>query len=337
MIALNPIKVAMAYSSGSERLNGKSDIKDEYYFFNHAMYRNKHLEIEYMDTLGRINPSNLEKDYDVLLLPSIDIASVLALRGIRDCNIPVIAKSSDPHGVLMRNMIGMADSLKIDWFFDIYSTASFYEYYPRHFKYDVVHAGLEPSLCISDVSWNERTPDRIAISGALDKPDLMHKLYYRVYLKKPRALSSDFHYKLRTKCNILPYVVHTRDIYPGQSTDQLHRLLSAFRTAITATTTFPTVKYKETPAAGCMTFMEITERNHGSFLGYKDGKSAIFIDESNYKEKFQEYLDSPDDPRWKQIAQAGRKHALDNLSNDRGVEMLVSIMRKALGEENIQA
>ena len=45
------------------------------------------------------------------------------------------------------------------------------------------------------------------------------------------------------------------------------------------------MKYKETPAAGCLTFMEITERNHGSFLGFEDGKSAVFIDESNYKRK----------------------------------------------------
>ena len=105
-----------------------------------------------------------------------------------------------------------------------------------------------------------------------------------------------------------------------------------FRAAISATTSFPTIKYKETPAAGCLTFMEITEKNHGAFLGYKDNKNAIFITESNYKEKFQEYLDAPDDPRWEKIAQAGKTHALENLSNDKGVLMLIDVMRKVLGE-----
>ncbi len=326
----------MADSSGDVLIDGAKGNKSQYYFFHHAIFRNKNLEIDRFSTLDRINVSKLEKDYDVVLLPRINISSSLALAGIKNCNIPVIGMPSDPHTVLVRDMIGLADSLKIDWFFDFYAPASFYEYYPKRFRYETVHIGLEPSLYEYQIPWADRTPDRIAITGILDKPDLLHKMYYRVYLKRPKALSSDFHYKLRTKCNRLPYMIHARDIYPGQGTDQLNQILSGFRAAVAATTTFPTVKYKETPAAGCLTFMEITERNHGSFLGYEDGKSAVFIDESNYKERFQEYLDGPDDPRWERIAQEGRRHAFENLSNDRGVEMLVGIMRKALGEENVE-
>ena len=326
----------MVYSSGNERLTGKHPIKTAYYFFRHAIFRNKNLEIDSFDALGRINVSNLEKNYDIVLLPDISIAVSLALAGIRNSNIPVIGCPGDPQTVLIQDMIGLTDNLKVDWLFNFYSPASFYEYYPKRFRYEVVHIGLESSLCTSETLWADRTPDKIAISGILDKPDLLHKMYYRVYLKRPKAQSTDFYYKLRTKCNKLPYTIHTRDIYPDQSTDQLHGILSGFRAAVAAMTTYPTIKYKETPAAGCLTFMEITERNHGTFLGYKDGKSAVFIDESNYKKKFQEYLDSSDDPRWERIAREGRRYTLDNLSNDRGVEMLVRIMRKALGEENVE-
>ena len=333
---MNSIKVGMAYSSASPPLNGSGSNKTRYYFFNHAIFRNKNLEVDCLDTLNKIDVSKLKNDYDVILLPEITITTVLSLTGIKDSNIPVIAKADDPHAILNHDMRGWANSLKVDWFFDSYAPESFYEYYPKHLKYEVIHAGLEPSLHTSAVPWNERVPDKIGISGVLDKPDIRHKIYYRVYLRRPKALSSDFHYKLRTKCSNLSFVMHTRDICPGQSTDQLHKILSRFRAAIAATTSFPTAKYKETPAAGCLTFMEITERNHGSFLGFEDGKSAIFIDKSNYLARFQEYLDNPDDPRWKKIAQAGRKHALENLSNDRGVEMLVSLMRSALGEENTQ-
>ena len=326
----------MAYSSCSPSLNGSGYDKIEYYFYNHAIFRNKSLVVDYLDTQNKIDVSKLKENYDVVLLPEVSIVSVLSLAGIKDCNIPVIAKAHDPHAILKRDTVGWANSLKVDWFFDFFAPASFYEYYPDHFKYETVHCGLEPSLYASEASWNERVPDRIAISGILDERfDIIRKMYYRTYLRKPKALLPGFHYKLRTKCSKLPYVVHTHAIYPGQSTDQLYKILSRFKAAIAATTSFPTVKYKETPAAGCLTFMEITDRNHGSFLGFEDGKSAVFIDESNYLERFQEYLDNPDDSRWKRIAQAGRRHALENLSNDNGVKMLISIMRKALGEENV--
>ena len=325
----------MAYSSGYDRLAGRKAVKTDYYFFRHAILRNKNLEVDDIDTLSRINILNLEKNYDVVLLPHVDIASTLALAGIRNSNIPVIARSSDPHAVLARDMIGMADSLKVDWFFDGYAPASFYDYYPKRFMYSTVHIGLEPSLFKEEIPWSMRTSDRIVLSGVLDKPDFVHKLYYRLYLRRPKELSPDFHYRLRTKCNRLPYVVHTREIYPGQSTEHLNTVLSGFKAAIAAMTTAPTIKYKETPAAGCLTFMESTERNHGvAHLGYEDGKNVVLVNDSNYKEKFQEFLDSPDDPRWEKIASEGRRHALENLSNDRGVKMLVDIMRKALGERS---
>ena len=325
----------MAYSSASLYMMGRSYSKSRYYFFNHAIFRNKNLEVDYLDTLNNFDVSKLNDTYDVILLPGVDLSAVLSLSGIKNYSIPVIASAGDPHAILVNDMLSWIDSLKVDRFFDLYAPESFYEYYPKHFKYDVIHMGLEPSLydaSVCEVPWNIRTSDKITISGVLDKPNIIHKLYYRVYLKRPKALSSDYHYKLRTKCSRLPYVIHTRDIYPNQTTTELPRILSRFRSAIAATTTFPTAKYKETPAAGCLTFMEITNRNYGSFLGFKDGKNAIFIDESNYKEKFQEYLDNPDDSRWERIAQEGRQHALENLSNDRGVEMLIGIMRKALGE-----
>ena len=329
---MNVIKVAMIYSSKATRINGHHSSKNAYNFFKRAVFRNRNLEVDYVDSLNKIDVSRLKKDYDVVLLAMITDAEGQALKGIKDTHIPVIARPNDPHTVLRFDRIGLSVSLKVDWFFDFYAPASFYKYYPKHFRYEVVHIGLEPSMYENVKPWNERISDKIAMSGVLDKPDLKHRLYYRVLLRRPPELSSWYHYKLRTKCNSLPYVTHTRDILPGQGTDTLPELLSRFRTGIAATTSFPTVKYKETPAAGCLTFMEITEQNHGSFLGYEDGKTAIFINETNYTKKFQEYLDSPDDPKWEKIAKAGRRHVLENLSNDKGVEKLVSIMRKALGE-----
>ena len=71
--------------------------------------------------------------------------------------------------------------------------------------------------------------------------------------------------------------------------------------------------------------MEITEKNNGYFLGYKDNETAIFIDEKNYKEKFQQYINDPDNPKWEKIANAGREYTMNNLTNDQATNELVKI------------
>ena len=63
-------------------------------------------------------------------------------------------------------------------------------------------------------------------------------------------------------------------------------------------------------------------------MGFEDGKSAIFIDENNYKQKFEEYLADSENPKWKKIANEGRNHALNNLSNDNAVDALVELMQE---------
>ena len=40
--------------------------------------------------------------------------------------------------------------------------------------------------------------------------------------------------------------------------------------SITAHSLYPVIKYWESTAAGCLTFMEMTERNDGKYLGFKD-------------------------------------------------------------------
>jgi hypothetical protein len=72
--------------------------------------------------------------------------------------------------------------------------------------------------------------------------------------------------------------------------------------------------------------MEITKKNKGEFLGYEDGKTAIFINENNYEQKFREYLDDPENTKWEEIANAGRNYTLKNFNNDKAVSSLVELM-----------
>ena len=88
----------------------------------------------------------------------------------------------------------------------------------------------------------------------------------------------------------------------------------------------------EIPAAGCITFLEVNEKNGASNFGFKDQENTIFINEKNYEEKFQEYLENVEDTKWRNIAEKGRKFVIDNLNNDKAVESLVELMQRAINE-----
>ena len=56
----------MIYSSKAIRINGHYSSKNTYNFFKHAIFRNRNLEVDYVDSLNKIDVSRLEKDYDVV-------------------------------------------------------------------------------------------------------------------------------------------------------------------------------------------------------------------------------------------------------------------------------
>ena len=72
--------------------------------------------------------------------------------------------------------------------------------------------------------------------------------------------------------------------------------------------------------------MEITKKNRGTYFGFRDDETAIFINQDNYKEKFDEFLSNPDSSKWEKIAKAGREYSMKNLNNDKAVESLTELM-----------
>lgn len=137
-------------------------------------------------------------------------------------------------------------------------------------------------------------------------------------------------YKLRTMCNDLPYVDYTSTLQHEYIGDKYPHLLEQYCCAIAASTNVYAPKYFEIPAAGCMTFMEVTEQNYAKGLGFIDGENSVFINEKNYKPKFEEYLADKDNPKWEKIAENGRMHAIENFNNDRGIDSLVDLMEELM-------
>jgi len=319
------IRVAFIYKPSWVFLSGNHFDNTTYYFFMHALKRNVDLDVTYFPVENDFDCAKLKGKFDLILLPNNNTdGSPDKLIGINELGVPVICRTGDPHWAKKYNQFSFHEKYKIDYYFNFMHESYFYKFYPRNFKYKTIVFGVESSLYQNLIPFKNRITNRILNSGAVGKLSLKSWIASRLLASKR---SGWYFYKLRTKCNELPYV----DYYGMSEEKYIHEdyasLLSKYRAAITATTFYPTIKYWETSAAGCLTFMEITNTNKGEYLGYKDNETAIFINESNYKKKFEEYLSDIDNPKWEEIAEKGRKYTLREFNNDKAVENLVKLMK----------
>ena len=322
------IKVALIYKKSYEFLSGNYFDNTSYHFFMYALKRNKKIEVDYFPAENSFDTSKLKGKYDLILLPNnYTDGTPDELIGIKNVGIPVISRTGDPHDAKRLNQFQFHEKFNIDYYFNFMHADYFHEFYPKTFNYKTIIWGLEPGLYKNLPTFKERIKDKILNSGATGKNKIISRVANRILNPKR---SGWYFYKLRTMCNDIPNTVHSKmmgDKYPNTNYQDL---LSKYRGVIAATTFYPSVKYWEIPAAGCLTFMEITRKNRGEYLGYRDGESALFINEDNYKEKFEEFLQEPDNPKWENIAIAGKKHALENLNNDKAVNDLVNLMEELL-------
>ena len=315
------IKVAFIYKKSNIFLTGNHFDNTYYHFLMQALKRNKEIEVTYFPTDEYFNVTVLKDKFDIIQLwQNNEFGMPKEIDGIEDLDIPVISMVSDVREA--KDSIRFHKKWKIDYYFNFMHESYFYKFYPRSYNYKTIIWGLEPSLYQNLKPWRERL-NKILNSGATGKSNLVSRVANAIL--NPRR-SGWYFYKLRTMCNDLQYIEHTKMIGKSYG-DNYAAHLSRYKGAIAATTFYPTVKYLEVPAAGCLTFMEITQKNRGEYLGYKDGHSSIFINEKNYQKKFCEFLDDPENPRWEEIANNGRKHALENLSNDKAVEALVELIQ----------
>ncbi len=321
------IKVAFIYKKNYVFLTETHFDNTTYYFFMHALKRNPKLDVTYFQADSTFDTSQLKDKFDIILIPNNNNDGTPELLGIQHLKIPVISRTGDPHYAKKYDQFQFHDRYKIDYYFNFMHYDYFHKFYPKYFRYKTIIFGLETSLYQNLIPFKDRIKDKILNSGAVGKPSLKSKIANKILNPKSSAW---YFYNLRTKCNDLPYVEHFSMLGNKYINDNYPKLLSRYRSSIAATTFYPTIKYFEVPAAGCLTFMEITKTNMGEYLGFVDGKTSIFINEKNYESKFEEYLSSPDNPIWENIADAGRKYVINELNNDRGVELLVELMEQLI-------
>ena len=322
------IRVAVIYKKTYVFLTKNHFDKSLYYFFMDALSRNKKLEVTYFPCDATFDVSKIENKFDIILLPHNQTdGSPDKLIGIEKSKIPVIARSGDPHQAKKFDPKILHKKLRISHYFNFMPKNYFYKFYPKNFEYKEILWNLEPKIYQNLKPFKNRKKEKILISGNVGKTSLKSKIANKILNPKN---STYYFYKLRVKCRNLPYI-HYSSMKDGKyETDDYPVYLSQYRASIAAATYYPVTKYFEIPASGCLTFMEVTEVNGCKYLGFEDGKTVIFINEKNYKEKFEEYIKDLDNPKWEKIANAGREHALRNLNNDIAVESLIDLMEKLI-------
>jgi len=322
---MKKIKTAFIYKPSNPYMSKTAWATTYYHFFMNALNRHADLDMAYFPAEKKFDVSKLRDKFDIILLwENHPWGSPDELSGIQNLDIPVICRINDAQDAKIKGKIDYHEKYKIDHYFGYLPERFFHKYYPKNFKYKVIFYGVESKLYENLTPYSKRIKKKILCSGAAASTKFSSRLRYII-----RGEQSQWkHYKLRTKCIELPYVDYTSTLQHEYINDKYPLLLMKYCTSIAACSSFPVIKYWESTAAGCLTFMEVTEKNQANILGFNDGKNAIFINEKNYEKKLSDYISDPNNAKWSEIAENGRYYTMNNLTNDVASNSLVEIFRE---------
>jgi len=322
---MKKIKTAFIYKPSNPYMSKTAWATTYYHFFMNALNRHADLDMAYFPAEKKFDVSKLRDKFDIILLwENHPWGSPDELSGIQNLDIPVICRINDAHDAKIKGKIGYHEKYKIDHYFGYLPERFFHKYYPKNFKYKVILYGVEPKLYENLTPYSKRIKKKILCSGAAASTKFSSRL--RDIIRGDRSLWK--HYKLRTKCIELPYVDYTSTLQHEYINDKYPLLLMKYCTSIAAHSLYPVIKYWESTAAGCLTFMEVTEKNQANILGFEDGKNAIFINEKNYEKKLSDYISDPNNAKWSEIAENGRYYTMNYLTNDVASNSLVEIFKE---------
>ena len=322
---MKKIKTAFIYKPSNPYMSKTAWATTYYHFFMNALNRHADLDMAYFPAEKKFDVSKLRDKFDIILLwENHPWGSPDELSGIQNLDIPVICRINDAHDAKIKGKIGYHEKYKIDHYFGYLPERFFHKYYPKNFKYKVIFYGVESKLYENLTPYSKRIKKKILCSGAAASTKFSSRL--RDIIRGDRSLWK--HYKLRTKCIELSYVDYTSTLQHEFINDKYPLLLMKYCTSIAAHSLYPVIKYWESTAAGCLTFMEVTEKNQANILGFEDGKNAIFINERNYEKKLSEYISDPNNAKWSEIAENGHHYTMANLTNDVASNSLVEIFKE---------
>ena len=322
---MKKIKTAFIYKESNPYMSKTAWATTYYHFFMNALKRNPELEMSYFAAEKKFDTAQLTDKFDIILLwENHPWGSPDVLSGIERLDIPVICRINDAHDAKTKGKIEYHDKYKIDHYFGYLPKSFFHKYYPKNFKYKEIFYGVESKLYENITPFSKRIKNKILCSGAAANKNLT----FRVKDLFRGEHSMWKHYKLRTKCIDLPYVDYTTTLQHEYINDKYPLLLMKYQGSVAAHSLYPVIKYWENTAAGCLTFMEVTEKNRADIMGFTNGENAIFINEKNYKNKLSDFISDPNNSKWAEIAENGRNYTMNNLTNDVAADSLIQLFKE---------
>lgn len=116
---VDKIRIAFIYNPTNPFLTGKHFDNTTYFFFMHALKRNKKIDVTYFPAIKKFDVTQLKGRFDIILLPDNFIeGSPEILEGIDTINIPVISRVGDPHDAKRKGKIQYHKKFKINYYFN---------------------------------------------------------------------------------------------------------------------------------------------------------------------------------------------------------------------------
>jgi len=295
------LKVAFIYEKSNKSLTIDYYHSNAYRFFMDGLLKSSRLETTAIPFNKRIDCSNLN-GFDVLVFFNLNSGEYF---GIDKVDAFKIVRSPDSHNIDSR-WISLCRNGNINHAFNNQTKIYARKFLPKDIRYHQIIFGINKEV-YNTKPFSLRRKDKILLSG---------------------TLWSSYFYNLRRKCwqlKCVEYIPVNRN-NPGSYSD----VLTQYRAAIAACTFYSVAKYWELPACSCLTFMEVNAENGCGELGFVDGHNAIFINEDNYKERLEEFINDPDNPKWETIAANGRQFVLENYENEIQLNKLIDIFESCI-------
>lgn len=292
------MRIACVYNSNDRGMSGEHWCNNGYRFFKEGLLESGEADVDIIPVDGVIKSSIL-KGYDAVVLYSLENLEVI---GITNYAKVVIARAPDAHNI-NDEWLDRVDRAGVNVIINHQSPEYVRKFLPARYRYVQVIFGISEDIHKSR-EWENRDRSKILLTGSIGR---------------------DEHYQLRKLCGSLScveYVGHSS----GYVGNRFGDLLNMYRAAIAACTTTSVYKYFEIPACGCLSFMEVNGENGCEKLGFVDGENAVFINEGNYRERLKEYVKTADDPKWKEIAERGRRLVMELYENKVQVGKLIKLI-----------
>jgi len=308
------MKVAFIYRKSNYFLSGTHFDNCTYNLYYGALKRNPRIELDFVCDDVCIDMS-IANNYDAVIVYDVTRwGGPDKFINVDKVKVPKICMIGDCHDAgyvapgQTESRMELCKEFGFDCYFYQFPPKIFYKYYPKEWKYKWIPFGVEKSLYENVTPWNERIGNYILNTGAVN----------------PK------HYVLRGMLDSLPIVQHRSNVISGQSGDNFVRLLEQYKAAFAVMTTTTCHKQLEVPAAGCLSFMEVTEENGADIWGFENGVNAVYINTNNYKQILNDYIHTKDDPKWMAIANRGRQYVFANYSNDMMANWIIDMIEELI-------